>query len=240
MGRGEERALFGEAPLACAECLDDIVTELAKAEKLADLVDGKQLYLYTGGIDGPLMREIGRLRELTFRVVGEGTGTSRDLDTYDSRYEHLVLWDATAQRIAGSYRLGPAGRLISQRGIAGLYTSTLFEFSAELQPQLVHGLELGRSFVAPAYWNSRALNQLWQGIGLYLQRNPQLRYLFGAVICRSRCHESHTNGLPPRIVSISAGLPRPKRGGRLSSRRKSFGLCSRHARDCIRPQAWAS
>lgn len=181
MGRGEERALFGEAPLACAECLDDIVTELAKAEKLADLVDGKQLYLYTGGIDGPLMREIGRLRELTFRVVGEGTGTCRDLDTYDSRYEHLVLWDAAAQRIVGSYRLGHAGRLISQRGIAGLYTSTLFEFSAELQPQLAHGLELGRSFVAPAYWNSRALNQLWQGIGLYLQRNPQLRYLFGAV-----------------------------------------------------------
>lgn len=181
IGRGDQRAAFGEVPLACAEGLDEMAAELAKAEKLAELIDGKQLYLYTGSIDSPLMREIGRLREMTFRLVGEGTGACRDLDTYDSRYEHLLLWDAAAQRIAGSYRLGHAGRLIDQRGIAGLYTSTLFEFSTDLQPQLAHGLELGRSFVAPAYWNSRALNQLWQGIGLYLQRNPQLRYLFGPV-----------------------------------------------------------
>jgi putative hemolysin len=181
IGQDHEPARFGEVPLAYAECADAIAAELAKATKLADLVDGKQLFLYTGGIDSPLMREIGRLRELTFRRVGEGTGACRDLDSYDSHYEHLLLWDTTVQRIAGSYRLGRAGPLISQRGIAALYTSTLFEFSAELQSRLAHGLELGRSFVAPAYWNSRALNQLWQGIGLYLQRHRQLRYLFGAV-----------------------------------------------------------
>ena len=181
LGRTDRSAEFGVVRLARSECPDAIEAELGKAMKLADLVDGKRLYLYTGEIDSPLMREIGCLRELTFRTVSEGTGACRDLDTYDSHYEHLLLWDAAAQCIAGAYRLGHAGRLIGQRGIAGLYTSTLFEFSVELQPQLAHGLELGRSFVAPAYWNSHALNQLWQGIGLYLQRNPQLRYLFGPV-----------------------------------------------------------
>ncbi|MEO7916298.1 MAG: lysophospholipid acyltransferase family protein, partial [Dokdonella sp.] len=172
---------FKTAPLAGAERPDDIATELASAEKLAEFVDGKQIYLYTGDVDSPLMRELGRLREMTFRAVGEGSGRCRDLDAFDSNYEHLVLWDVAEQCIVGSYRLGDAGRLIGRHGIAGLYTSTLFEFSPELQPRLCQGLELGRSFVAPAYWNSRALNQLWQGIGLYLQRNPQFRYLFGAV-----------------------------------------------------------
>lgn len=170
-----------EAPLAKADGSDELLAELQRSDKLADLSDGKQLFLFTGGQDSSLMREIGRLRELTFRKVGEGSGKRRDLDAYDAHYEHLVLWDANARCIAGSYRLGHAARLTGTRGVFGLYTSTLFDFSAELQSRLMHGLELGRSFVAPAYWRTRALEQLWQGIGLYLQRHPELRYLFGAL-----------------------------------------------------------
>ncbi len=170
-----------EAPLARAGRADDIEAELRRSEKLADLSDGKQLFLFTGGRDGALMREVGRLRELTFRKVGEGSGKRRDLDAYDAHYEHLVLWDANAQCIAGSYRLGHAARLARARDTQGLYTTTLFDFSPALQSRLMRGLELGRSFVAPAYWRSRALEQLWQGIGLYLQRHPELHYLFGAV-----------------------------------------------------------
>ncbi len=167
--------------LAQADDTDVIEADLRTSEKLSDLGDGKQLFLFTGDQHRPLIRELGRLRELTFRKVGEGSGKVRDLDEYDASYEHLVLWDSNARCVAGAYRLGHAGRLNSAQGMSGLYTSTLFEFSSELQLRLLHGLELGRSFVAPAYWRSRALEQLWQGIGLYLQRHPELLYLFGAV-----------------------------------------------------------
>jgi hypothetical protein len=71
--------------------------------------------------------------------------------------------------------------VIAERGMSGLYTSSLFQYSPALESRLAQGLELGRSFIAPAYWRSRALDQLWQGIGLYLQRHPDVRYLFGPV-----------------------------------------------------------
>lgn len=172
----------GQAPLALPEPTEAVAAELAmRAEKLADLPDGKQALLFSGDVDGVVMREIGRLRELTFRKVGEGTGARRDLDAYDGYYEHLVLWDPEPQRIVGSYRFGHGGKIIAERGLAALYTSSLFNYSPALESRLAQGLELGRSFIAPAYWRSRALDQLWQGIGLYLQRHPELRYLFGPV-----------------------------------------------------------
>ena len=181
---GRHRGLIfgGQAPLAHPEPTERVAAELqSQAEKLADLNDGKQVYLFKGASDSVVLREIGRLRELTFRKVGEGTGARRDLDAYDAHYEHLVLWDPKALRIVGSYRFGHGGRLIAERGMSSLYTSSLFNYSPALESRLSQGLELGRSFIAPAYWRSRALDQLWQGIGLYLQRHSELRYLFGPV-----------------------------------------------------------
>lgn len=181
---GRHRGLIfgGQAPLAHPEPTERVAAELqSQAEKLADLNDGKQVYLFKGASDSVVLREIGRLRELTFRKVGEGTGARRDLDVYDPHYEHLVLWDPKALRIVGSYRFGHGGRLIAERGMSSLYTSSLFNYSPALESRLAQGLELGRSFIAPAYWRSRALDQLWQGIGLYLQRHSELRYLFGPV-----------------------------------------------------------
>ncbi|WP_201315476.1 lysophospholipid acyltransferase family protein [Dyella sp. EPa41] len=181
---GRHRGLIfgGQAPLAHPEPTERVAAELqSQAEKLADLNDGKQVYLFKGASDSVVLREIGRLRELTFRKVGEGTGARRDLDVYDPHYEHLVLWDPKSLRIVGSYRFGHGGRLIAERGMSSLYTSSLFNYSPALESRLAQGLELGRSFIAPAYWRSRALDQLWQGIGLYLQRHPELRYLFGPV-----------------------------------------------------------
>ena len=181
---GRHRGLIfgGQAPLAHPEPTERVAAELqTQAEKLADLNDGKQVYLFKGASDSVVLREIGRLRELTFRKVGEGTGARRDLDVYDPHYEHLVLWDPKSLRIVGSYRFGHGGRLIAERGMSSLYTSSLFSYSPALESRLSQGLELGRSFIAPAYWRSRALDQLWQGIGLYLQRHPELRYLFGPV-----------------------------------------------------------
>ncbi len=180
---GRHRGLIfgGQAPLAHPEAPDRVSAELQRAEKLADLADGKQAFLYRGSTNSVVMREIGRLRELTFRKVGEGTGERRDLDDYDGYYEHLVLWDPETLRIVGAYRFGHGGRLIAEHGMASLYTSSLFNYSPALESRLSQGLELGRSFIAPAYWRSRALDQLWQGIGLYLQRHPELQYLFGPV-----------------------------------------------------------
>jgi putative hemolysin len=203
---GRHRGLIfgGQAPLAHPEPVDQVAAELMQSEKLADLGDGKQVWLFKGALDSPVMREIGRLRELTFRKVGEGTGTRRDLDAYDPHYEHLVLWDAKTLRIVGSYRFGHGGRLLAERGMAGLYTASLFHYSPALESRLAQGLELGRSFVAPAYWRSRALDQLWQGIGLYLQRHPDLRYMFGP-------------------VSMSVAMPREAREWIVAAHRHYFG-----------------
>lgn len=203
---GQHRGLIfgGQAPLAHPEPAELVAAELMQSEKLADLGDGKQAWLFKGALDSVVMREIGRLRELTFRKVGEGIGARRDLDAYDPHYEHLVLWDPKLLRIVGSYRLGHGGRIIDERGMAGLYTASLFTYSPALESRLAQGLELGRSFIAPAYWRSRALDQLWQGIGLYLQRHRDLRYLFGP-------------------VSMSVNLPREAREWIAAAHQHYFG-----------------
>jgi len=129
----------------------------------------------------PLLREIGRLRELTFRAVGEGTGQRLDVDVFDSWYEHIVLWDAVEAKIAGAYRIARGSRVLAERGLAGLYTASLFRYGDDAVPRLAQGMELGRSFVVPEYWGSRSIDYLWQGIGAYLCRHPGVRYLFGPV-----------------------------------------------------------
>ncbi len=204
VGRRRGLVFGGQAPLALPEPAERVAAELAEAEKLADLADGKQAWLFQGATDSAVMREIGRLRELTFRKVGEGTGARRDLDEYDPHYEHLVLWDPRALRIVGCYRFGHGARLLARRGLKGLYSASLFSYSPELEARLAQGLELGRSFIAPAYWRSRALDQLWQGIGLYLQRHRDLRYLFGP-------------------VSMSVSLPREAREWIAAAHRHYFG-----------------
>lgn len=195
----------GQVPLAHPEPADRVASELTQhAQKLADLNDGKQIWLLQGLADSTILREIGRLRELTFRKVGEGTNARRDLDAFDPLYEHLLLWDPAALRIVGAYRFGHGGRLIPKHGMGALYTSSLFHYSPALESRLAQGLELGRSFIAPAYWRSRALDQLWQGIGLYLQRHPELRYLFGP-------------------VSMSVSLPREAREWIAATHQHYFG-----------------
>ncbi len=125
------------------------------------------------------LAEIGRLREVAFRAVGEGTGRARDLDRFDLDYLHLVLWDTRAGEIAGAYRLGATDEVGSARK---LYTSTLFEYERGALESLGPALELGRSFVAPGWQRSYApLLTLWKGIGEYVARNPRYRRLFGPV-----------------------------------------------------------
>lgn len=177
---------------------------LLRAESLGQTTDGKRILLLDADHDCPALREIGRLRELAFRKVGEGTGTRRDLDAFDRHYRHVVLWDEAELRIAGAYRLGEAGRILAERGLPGLYSSTLFEFAPKATDFLQQAVELGRSFVAPAYWGSRSLDYLWQGIGAYLRHRPEVRYLFGP-------------------VSLSAALPEAARSWIVAYHRHRFG-----------------
>ena len=122
------------------------------------------------------LQEIGRLRELTFRGVGEGTGRSVDLDRFDQHYLHLFAWNAAKNEIIGAYRLG--GTDVNQ----DLYTATLFKYGAAFLNKLGPALELGRSFVRPEYQRGFApLLALWKGIGAYIARNPRYKVLFGPV-----------------------------------------------------------
>jgi hypothetical protein len=93
----------------------------------------------------------------------------------------LVLWDNDLLEIVGAYRIGEAETILADKGLDGLYTHTLFNLGEQFRPALNNALELGRSFVQPRYWGSRALDYLWQGIGAYLRHNPHIRRLYGPV-----------------------------------------------------------
>ncbi len=129
-----------------------------------------------------VLREIGRLREATFRGDGEGTGKSLDLDSFDGHYLHLFLWNRETREVAGAYRLGLADEIVAARGREGLYTNTVFDYRREFLERIGPAVELGRSFVRVEYQRSYApLLLLWKGIGEFIARYPRYRTLFGAV-----------------------------------------------------------
>ena len=181
LGRRNDRWMPSQAPLAHRPPATAIRSDLDRLALLGETADGKRIHGGRLPSDSPLLREIGRLRELTFRKVGEGTGKRLDLDAYDSWYEHIVLWDAQASEVAGAYRAAPCARVLGSHGLRGLYTASLFDFDGRLLPTIERGMELGRSFVTPSYWGSRSLDYLWYGIGAWLRANPDIRYLFGPV-----------------------------------------------------------
>ena len=134
-----------------------------------------------------ILPELGRLRELTFREAGEGTGRSTDLDVFDRYYTHIVLWSKLNQEPVGAYRIGKTHDILPLRGLSGLYTSTLFRFEERFFEKLGPALELGRSFVRPEYQRQFApLLLLWKGIARYVATNPETPVLFGAVSISGR------------------------------------------------------
>ena len=128
------------------------------------------------------LQEIGRLRELTFRTVGEGTNKASDVDLFDAYYLHLFLWDSQAEMIVGAYRMGLADEILARYGKRGLYTQSLFKYGPRLLETLNPAIELGRSFVRGEYQRSYSpLVLLWRGIGRFVLRSPQYAVLFGPV-----------------------------------------------------------
>jgi putative hemolysin len=155
--------------------------ELKASQLIGKTQDGKHIYLFDYMPNSSVMREIGRLRELSFRQVQEGTGNALDVDSYDRYYRHLILWDEDELEIIGSYRIGEAAKILREYGETGLYTNSLFKFNKAFIPYLEHSIELGRSFIQPRYQGKRSLDYLWYGIGAYLYQHPEIRYLFGPV-----------------------------------------------------------
>lgn len=175
--------LPSEQTIAPQEDRAALTAALAQCEQLGCTPDGQHIYLYRQQAQVPsvILQEIGRLREIAFRAVQEGTGKRRDLDAFDEDYYHLILWHPTGREIIGAYRFIPVAEQLAKKGLAGLYSHSLFCLEEKLAPCLNQAIELGRSFIQPRYWGKRGLDYLWFGIGAYLARHPQYRYLFGPV-----------------------------------------------------------
>jgi putative hemolysin len=172
------------APIVGSVTSELTAGEVAKLEPQRTLVETEEFsVLLARAPEIPNgLHEIGRLREITFREVGEGGGKSVDLDHFDEHYWHLFVWNKTRREIVGAYRLGPSDEILARAGVKGFYTSSLFHWNESFLRRIGPALELGRSFVRSEYQKNYApLLLLWKGIGQFLVRHPCYKVLFGPV-----------------------------------------------------------
>lgn len=184
--------------------MQPVIYPVEKEKLLAELTDdrfmrktnkaGNEIYIFNAHNAPNLMREVGRIRELTFRSAGGGTGKEIDIDEFDTGgktpYEQLIVWDPKEKEILGGYRYTLCSQLSSNKdGEPNLATTELFRFSEyfkkEYLPQMI---ELGRSFVHPLYQSTKmgrkslfALDNLWDGLGALTIEHPDIKYFFGKV-----------------------------------------------------------
>ncbi|MBD3297988.1 MAG: GNAT family N-acetyltransferase [candidate division Zixibacteria bacterium] len=173
-------------PSPGADIIEREIRDLPDSAQMAHSGD-MVVYCAKAGDIPQTLTEIGRLREITFRAVGEGTGRPFDLDRYDQYYHHLFIWNRADREIVGSYRLGRSDQIVEEHGVKGLYTRSLYSFKQSMLDRIRPALELGRSFVQPRYQREFApLHLLWKGLGQYVSRYRQYRYLFGPVSISNR------------------------------------------------------
>ena len=140
------------------------------------------VFLVSAEVIPNILHEIGRLREITFRAVGEGTNESIDLDQYDNYYHHMFLWDDESQMIAGAYRMGLGSEIFPKYGIEGFYLQDLFRFEPELYDMMSKSIEMGRAFIVHEYQQKpMPLFLLWRGIIHTTLRYPEHKFLLGGV-----------------------------------------------------------
>ena len=193
-GLEEEKKLFNprnlfkikKLPEAFAPEMDSAILE-KEVEPLRDTYRAWQeknyeVFIVPTSVIPNVIREIGRLREITFREIGEGTNKSVDLDEYDIYYHHLFIWDTEAKLIVGAYRIGLGDEIFYSQGKNGFYLNELFKIKEQLMPVLRKSIELGRSFIRKEYQQKPLpLFLLWKGIFKFLIDNPRYRYLIGPV-----------------------------------------------------------
>jgi len=161
-----------------------IIDEIEKIREEFCLFSSEQFDVFcTPSIEIPqIMNELGRLREITFRDVGEGTNRSMDLDEYDLYYNQLFVWDNQEKKIVGAYRVGKGKEILMQYGVKGFYLQSRFRMNRRFQPTLKQSLELGRSFIIKEYQRRpMPLFLLWKGILYFLLKHSEYRYLIGPV-----------------------------------------------------------
>lgn len=146
-----------------------------------------EVYLAPAATIPNILREIGRLREITFREIGEGTNKAIDLDHFDTYYHHMFLWDTDAECLAGAYRMGLGTEIYEAFGIDGFYLQDLFRFEPELHDMMSKSIELGRAFIIKQYQQKpMPLFLLWKGIVHTTLRFPNHKYLIGGVSISNR------------------------------------------------------
>ena len=161
-----------------------IIDEISKIREEYSLFTSGHFEVFcTPSIEIPhIMNELGRLREITFRAVGEGTNHSMDIDEYDLYYNQLFVWDLEEQKIVGAYRVGKGKEILRRYGVKGFYLQSLFRMNRRFVPTLKQSLELGRSFVIQEYQRRpMPLFLLWKGILYFLLKHSEYRYLIGPV-----------------------------------------------------------
>ncbi len=193
-GLEEEKKIFKARNLFKIKKLPEAVAHEIKAEVLEKEIEplrenykvwtekNYEVFITPTSLIPNVIREIGRLREITFRAVGEGTNKSVDLDEYDIYYNHLFIWDTQAKLIVGAYRIGLGDEIFYSLGKKGFYVTELFKIKEQFTPIFKKSLELGRSFIRKEYQQKPLpLFLLWKGILKYLIDNPRYRYLIGPV-----------------------------------------------------------
>jgi putative hemolysin len=182
----ENTAGPADAAEAHASALEAEITRLPETARFAN-AGALQVYCAAADEIPLVLDEIGRLREVTYRAVGEGTGNATDRDRFDTHYLHLFVWNRARRELVGAYRMGRTDVIVASEGVEGLYTRTLFRYDRHLVERLSPALELGRSFVRAEYQrHPTALMLLWKGICTFITRYPQYRVLFGAVSISTR------------------------------------------------------
>ena len=183
-------------PVGHAIPVDRLIAEQENCEKLIDTHPDKPdkgfaIYRAKGTEIPDTLLELGRLREETFRSVGEGTGLERDIDQFDAYYDHFWAWEKSRREISGAYRIGRVDEILAQHGAKGVYTNTLFNLDALLQEDFKTGtLEAGRSFVRPEYQRGLSLLLIWSGLGRFIARETRYRNLMGPVSISNEFQES--------------------------------------------------
>lgn len=164
------------------QILEKEVANLHKLDKRLLISKNYEIFLSHPDHIPNILQEIGRLREITFREVGEGTNKAIDLDVYDAYYHHMFLWDKESKKIAGAYRMGLGSEIYETYGIKGFYLHELFRFEPELHKMLSQSIEMGRAFIIKEYQQKpMPLFLLWKGIVHTTLRFPEHRYLIGGV-----------------------------------------------------------
>ncbi len=167
-----------------AVALDVLQNEIQSLPPSALMVSKSDYEVYCATSDQipNVLTEISRLREITFREVGEGTNKCADVDVYDLYYHHLFAWNKTTKEVIGAYRVGMGSKILPQEGSKGFYITSLFDLSAQMNPVLEQSIELGRSFIAKAYQQKPLpLFLLWQGILHILIKDVNIKYIIGPV-----------------------------------------------------------